>query len=54
VSTLESILIELEIADDEFPTPENYKFKDRVYFKLSYGFEERLICLSLHLAECGS
>ena len=51
---LESILIELEIVDDEFPTPEDYKFKDRVYFKLSYSFEERLICLSLHLAEYGS
>jgi len=51
---LESILRELDIADDEFPAPENYEYKDRVYFKLSYSFKERLICLSLHLAEYGS
>ena len=51
---LESILRELDITDDEFLAPENYEYKDRVYLKLSYSFKERLICLSLHLAEYGS
>ncbi|RAM58275.1 hypothetical protein DS66_00115 [Mesotoga sp. SC_3PWM13N19] len=51
---LESILRELDITDDEFSAPEDYEYKDKVYFKLSYSFEERLICLSLHLAEYGS
>jgi hypothetical protein len=51
---LEAILRELDITDDEFLAPENYEYKDRVYFKLSYSFKERLICLSLHLAEYGS
>ena len=51
---LESILRELDITDDEFLAPDNYEYKDKVYFKLSYSFKERLICLSLHLAEYGS
>jgi len=51
---LESILRELDITDDEFLAPEDHEYKDKVYFKLSYSFEERLICLSLHLAEYGS
>ncbi len=51
---LESILRELDITDDEFLAPEDYEYKDKVYFKLSYSFKERLICLSLHLAEYGS
>ena len=51
---LESILGELDITDDEFLAPEDYEYRDKVYFKLSYSFKERLICLSLHLAEYGS
>jgi len=51
---LESILRELDITDDEFLAPENYEYQDKVYLKLSYSFKERLICLSLHLAEYGS
>jgi len=51
---LESILRELDITDDEFLAPDDYEYKDKVYLKLSYSFKERLICLSLHLAEYGS
>jgi len=51
---LESILRELDITGDEFLASENYEYKDKVYFKLSYSFKERLIYLSLHPAEYGS